>query len=116
MLYQLNQTVKTILKASVRVAPKLCPHFLHFFFVPLPSLLSLVRIRLYVQHGVELLGSVAQQAFQVTDKAVDVALPRRLVDDVLVVVVTKATAQFLIIHLGLVFSLPPPPGNLEQHR
>lgn len=85
-----------------------CLHFLFFSFISD----SLVRIRLYIQHCMQLLGSVPQQAFQVTDKAVDIAFPRCLVDDILVIVVTQATAQLLIIHLRLVFSFAPPSSNL----
>lgn len=62
----------------------------------------------------ELLRRVAQQALQVTDEAVDVALPGRLVDDVLVIVVAQATAQLLVVHLGLVFPLAPSPGHLGE--
>lgn len=54
---------------------------------PRPRASSLIGVRLDVQHGVELLRRVAQQALQVTDETVDVAFPGRLVDDVLVVVV-----------------------------
>ena len=62
----------------------------------------------------QLLWCVAQQALQVADEAVDVALAGRLVDDVLVVIVTQTTAQLLIVHLGLVFPLAPPPGHLGE--
>lgn len=72
----------------------------------------LVSIWLYIQHGVQLLGGVSQQALQVADKAVHVALTRCLVDDIFVIIVAKATAQFLIIHLRLVFPLSPSPGHL----
>lgn len=75
---------------------------------------SLVGVRLDVQHGVELLGRVAQQALQVADEAVDVAFPGRLVDDVLVVVVAQAAAQLLVVHLGFVFPLAPSPGHLAE--
>lgn len=61
----------------------------------------------------ELLRRVSQETLQVTHKAVHVALARCLVDDVFVVIVAEATAQFLIIHLGLVFPFPPSPGHLK---
>ena len=48
--------------------------------------------RLEVDHGMELLGGVAKEGLEVADKPVDVALARRLVDDVLVVVVAQAPA------------------------
>jgi len=79
---------------------------------PPPPMCSLIGVRLNVQHGVQLLGRVAQQALQVTDESVHVALARRLVDDVLVVVVAQASTQLLVVHLGLVFPLAPPPGHL----
>jgi hypothetical protein len=34
------------------------------------------------------------------------------VDDIFVIIVAKATAQFLIIHLRFVFPLSPSPGHL----
>lgn len=61
----------------------------------------------------ELLGRVPQQALQVTHKTVHVAFTRCLVDDVFVIIVAKATAQFLIIHLRLVFPFSPSPGHLK---
>ena len=61
----------------------------------------------------QLFGGVAQQAFQVTDEAVDVALARGLVDDVLVIVIAQAAAQLLVVHLGLVFPLAPSPRHLQ---
>lgn len=62
----------------------------------------------------QLLRCVPQQVLQVAHKAINVALPRGLVDDVLVVIVTQTTAQLLIVHLGLVFPLAPPPGHLGE--
>lgn len=61
----------------------------------------------------ELLGRVAQEALQVAHKAVHVAFTRRLVDDVFVIIIAKATAQFLIIHLRFVFPFSPSPGHLK---
>lgn len=60
-----------------------------------------------VQTGQDLLGCLSQHSLNVTDEAVDVAFARRLVDDVFVVVITQATAQFLIVHLGFVLALSP---------
>lgn len=65
-----------------------------------------------VQTGQDLLRCLSQHALHVTDKAVDVAFARRLVDDVLVVVVTQATAQLLVVHLGFVLALAPALGHL----
>lgn len=61
----------------------------------------------------QLFGSVSQQAFQVTHKAVDVALAGRLVDDVFVVVVAQTATQLLVVHLGLVFPLAPSACHLQ---
>lgn len=61
----------------------------------------------------QLLHRVAQQILQVADEAVDVTLPRRLVDDVLVVVVAQASTQLLVVHLRLVFPLSPATGHLR---
>ena len=60
----------------------------------------------------KLVRSVAEHSLQVAHEAVDVALPRRLVNDVLIVVVAKASRQLLIVHLRLVLAVPPPPSNL----
>lgn len=53
-----------------------------------------------------------QHRLQVTHKAIHVSLPGNFVDDVLVIVVAKASAQLLVIHFWLVFPSPPAPGNL----
>lgn len=74
---------------------------------------SLIGVGLDVQHCVELLGCVPQEALQVTHEAVHVAFTRRLVDDVFVVIVAEAAAQFLVIHLRFVFPFSPSPGHLK---
>lgn len=74
---------------------------------------SLVGIGLDVQHGVEFLGRVPEEALQITHKAVHIAFTRCLVDDVFVIIVAEAAAQFLIIHLGFVFPFSPSPGHLK---
>ena len=61
----------------------------------------------------EVLRLVPKQGLQVADEPVHVPLARRLVDDVLVVVVAQATAQFLVVHLRLVFSSSPSSSNLR---
>ena len=63
-------------------------------------------------HLVQLLRRVSQKALQVTDEAVDVALARRLMDDVLVIVVAQSSAKLLVVHLGFVLALAPPSGDL----
>ncbi len=54
----------------------------------------------------------SQHGLEVADKPVDVPLSRDLVDDVLVVVVTEASTQLLVVHLRFVLSGAPPSGHL----
>ena len=63
-------------------------------------------------HIVQLIGRITKKALQITDEPVDISLPVRLVDDVLVVVVPQAPGQLLVVHLGLVLSGAPQPSNL----
>lgn len=56
------------------------------------------------------------QVLQIADKAIDVALARCLVDDVLVVVVAQAPAQLLVVHLGLVLADAPATRHLWESR
>ena len=70
--------------------------------------------RLEVNHGVELLWCIAKQGLQIADEPVHVPLARRLVDDVLVVVVAQPPTQLLVVHLGLVFPQAPTSRNLRQ--
>ena len=65
-----------------------------------------------LSHIMQLVRGVSEKAFKITDKSVDVSLPVRLVDDVLVVVVPQAPGQLLVVHLGLVLPHAPPPGHL----
>ena len=65
-------------------------------------------------HIVQLIGRITKKAFQITDEPVDVSLPVRLVDDVLVVIVPQAPGQLLVVHLGLVLPQPPPSGHLKM--
>lgn len=48
---------------------------------------SVLRVGLDAQDGVQFLGREPQQVLEVAHEAVHVALPRRLVDDVLVVII-----------------------------
>ena len=64
----------------------------------------------------EVLWLVAQQGLQVADEPVHVPLARRLVDDVLVVVVAEAARQLLVVHLGLVLADTPSAGNLSTKK
>ena len=65
-------------------------------------------------HIVQLIRRVTKKALQITDEPVDVSLPVRLVDDVLVVVVPQAPGQLLVVHLGLVLAQAPPPRHLVR--
>ena len=65
-----------------------------------------------LQLALELCEGHPQHGFQVTHEAVDIAFPRDLVDDVLVVVVAETATQLLVVHLGLVLARAPSPGHL----
>ena len=65
-------------------------------------------------HIVQLIRRVTKKALQITDEPVDVSLPVRLVDDVLVVVVPQAPGQLLVVHLGLVLAHSPSTRHLKQ--
>ena len=58
----------------------------------------------------------AEEGVEVADELVDVALARRLDDDLLVVVVAQAAGQLLVVHLGLVLALAPTPRHLIRNR
>lgn len=58
----------------------------------------------------------SKHSLHITNKAVDVTLPRRFVNYVFVVVVAQATTQLLIVHLWLVLTLAPPLCHLEDTR
>ena len=62
----------------------------------------------------QLVGGAAEQTVHVADEPIDVSLARRLVYDVLVVVVAHAAAQLLVVHLGLVLARAPASRNLVR--
>ena len=72
----------------------------------------LVSVRLSLELALQLGKRHSQHRLQVAHKAVDVPLPRHLVDDVLVVVVAQTSAQLLVVHLGLVLARAPSSSNL----
>jgi len=74
----------------------------------------LVTFRLKVHHSMDLLRGVAQEALEVTHKSVDIALPRCLEDNVLIIVVAEAAGQLLIVHFWLVLPDAPPPRHLVR--
>ena len=55
-----------------------------------------------------------EEALKITNESVDVSLPSRLVDDVLVVVVAQPATQLLVVHLGLILPDAPPAGHLVR--
>jgi hypothetical protein len=76
------------------------------------SLVVFVFLRLNVTRLEELLGRVSQKAVQVAHEPVHVALARRLVDNVLVVIISESATQFLVVHFGLVFAVAPSARDL----
>lgn len=81
----------------------------------LPVLLNLNRLcftHLSLQLVLELTEGHPKHGLQVTHKSVHVAFAWHFMNDVLVIVVPKASAQLLIIHLWLVFAGTPPTGHL----
>lgn len=62
--------------------------------------------------GEQFLGRVAQKVLEVADETVDIPLSRRLVDDVLIVVVAQTAAQLLVVHLRFVLANAPSLGHL----
>ena len=47
----------------------------------------------------------------INQKTIDVAFPRDLLQDTLVIVVAKRSAEFVIAHVRFVFVMAPPDGN-----
>ena len=78
------------------------------------SLVLLVALRCHPAGGEQLVGRVSEQALQVAHEAIDVSLAGRLVDDVLVVVVTQAARQLLVVHLRLVLADAPAARHLVR--
>lgn len=77
---------------------------------------SVLSVRLDSQHDMELLSRVTQKVVEVAYKAVNITFSRGLVDNVLVIVVTQATAQLFVVHLRFVFPSTPATSNLEERR
>ena len=61
--------------------------------------------------ALQLLKGHPEHALQVAHKLVDVTLARHFADDALIVVVSKATAQLLIVHTRFVLPGSPLAGN-----
>ena len=71
-----------------------------------------VLLLVALQLALQLCKRHPEHRLEVAHEAVDVAFSRHLVDDVLVVVVAQASAELLVVHLGLVLAGAPPPCHL----
>ena len=76
----------------------------------------LLQVWLEVHHGMNLLRTVSQEALEITDKAIDVSLPRCFENNVLVVVISETSGEFLVVHLRFVLPDAPPPRHLVRVR
>ena len=77
------------------------------------SVVISVQLRNHSNPVEELGWSLAQDVLHITHESVHVSLASSLLDDVLVIVVSQASRQLLIVHLGLVFPESPSPCNLS---
>ena len=60
----------------------------------------------------EMVRSLAHDTLHVAHEPVHVPLAPRLLDDVLIIVISQTTRKLLIIHFGLVFPKTPPSRDL----
>ena len=67
----------------------------------------------HLHHALQLVRGVPQQGLQVTDEPIDIPLASCLMNDVLIVIISQASGQLLIVHLGFVLAKPPSPCNLQ---
>ena len=63
----------------------------------------------------EMMWGLTNDALHVTHESVHVPLAPRLLDDVLVVIISQTTRQLLIIHFWLVLSKSPPSCDLNEY-
>ena len=63
----------------------------------------------------EMMWGLTHDALHVAHKSVHVPLAPRLLDDVLVVIISQTTRQLLIIHFWLVLSKSPPSCDLNEY-
>ena len=75
-----------------------------------------LQVRLEVDHGVNLLRTVTQQTLEITDEPVHVSFPTSFEDNVLVVVISETSGEFLVVHLGFVLPDSPPSRHLVRVR
>ena len=55
---------------------------------------------------------VSKETLKITDEPVDISLASSFVDNILVIIISKAAGQLLVVHLWFVFPITPPPRNL----
>lgn len=85
------------------------PHLLIVFVV-------VAALWFEVDQGVQLLSTIAKKAFEIANKFVHVSFAGRLMYDVLVVIISKATAQLFVVHFWFVLAHTPPAGHLVRVR
>ena len=73
-----------------------------------------LQVWLEVHHCMNFLWRISKKSLQITDKPIHVSLPGSFEDNVLVIIISEASRQLLVIHLGLVFPDAPPPGHLVR--
>lgn len=62
------------------------------------------------------MGNSPNQILEITDESIHITLSGGFVNDILVVVVAKATAQFLVVHLWFILTDTPATCNLKTKR
>ena len=75
-----------------------------------------LQVWLEVHHGLDLLRTISQQTLEITDEPVDVSFPRCFENNVLVVVISETSGEFLVVHLRFVLPDAPPPRHLVRVR
>ena len=85
-----------------------------YFMNTTSSVVISVQLRNHSDPVEELGWSLSQDVLHITHESVHVSLASSLLDDVLVVVVSQISRQLLIVHLGLVLAVAPPPGHLDR--
>jgi len=61
-----------------------------------------------------LLRTISQEALEITDKPIDISFPRCFENNVLVVIISETSGEFLVVHLRFVLPDPPPPRHLVR--
>ena len=66
--------------------------------------------------GKELFRLATEQRLEVADEPIDVTFPRRFGDDVFVVIVSKSSRKFFVIHFWFILTFSPSTGDLQINR